>query len=241
MKGAHFHLAPAGRLRAVLNLGNSVLVTLDALRRPFGVAVDMAALLASRLGCDVEYVLVDTAAKAVDTLRGEGADIGFFANDPARCAGMVFTSPYLQIEASFVVPNESIILANEQVDRTGCRVLVSKGSAYDLYLTRTFNFAELRREGGPTEVLEAFSRSKCHVAAGIRQQLESEVARLPGYRILPGSFMMIEQAMALCASRSSAAADFLRGFVEGVKADGTLDQWLLRHGIRWATVARVAT
>ena len=75
------------------------------------------------------------------------------------------------------------------------------------------------------------------VAAGVRQQLEADAARVGGVRLLPGRFMVIEQAMGLPAGRGDAAQALLRSFVEQAKASGFVAAALQRHGIAGAMVA----
>src|SRR5690349_16058574 len=78
-------LAPAGRLRAAINLGNPVLAQRDgATDEPRGVSVDLARELARRLSVPVELVVYDAAGK-VAAAAGTGAwDVAFLAIDPAR-------------------------------------------------------------------------------------------------------------------------------------------------------------
>ena len=75
------------------------------------------------------------------------------------------------------------------------------------------------------------------VAAGIRQLLEGWVSQDPSLRMLPGRFMVIEQAMGLPAGRGDAAAQALAGFVERMKSSGFVAEALARHGIEGAAVA----
>ena len=75
------------------------------------------------------------------------------------------------------------------------RISVGSGSAYDLFLTRELVAAEIVRLTGATAALEAVRTGDVEVAAGIRQVLEMEARREPGLRVLPGRFMVIEQAM----------------------------------------------
>jgi polar amino acid transport system substrate-binding protein len=58
----------------------------------------------------------------------------------------------------------------------------------------------------------------------------------PGLRLLPGRFMVIQQAMGVPASRP-AVAQALRRFVEEMKAGGFVAEALQRHGIQGASVA----
>ena len=69
-------------------------------------------------------------------MRAERADVGFFAIDPVRSEGIRFTAPYVLIEGAYLVRNGSPLSDNGEVDRAGMRIMVGKGSAYDLYLTR---------------------------------------------------------------------------------------------------------
>jgi polar amino acid transport system substrate-binding protein len=52
--------------------------------------------------------------------------------------------------------------------------------------------------------------------------------------------MVIEQAMGVQANRGEAAQQFLRGFVERMKASGFVAQALQRHQIKGAIVAPAA-
>lgn len=230
--------APTGRLRASINLGNPILAN----RHPQtgeagGVSVDLARELARRLGAELELVVFDTAGKSVDAVTNEQADFGFFAIDPLRGQGIHFTAPYVLIEGSYLVRQESPLQDNSEVDRPGTRVTVGLGSAYDLFLTRELKQAEIVRAPSSPTVVDVFVEQQLDVAAGVKQQLEADQQRFPGLRLLPGRFMVIQQAMGLPKGRGEAAAGFLRVFVEEMKASGFVAQALVRHGIQGASVA----
>ncbi len=234
--------APTGRLRACINLGNAVLARRGSggaglAGAPAGVSVDLAQALATRLGLPLDLVVVDAAAQSVAAVREGRADVGFFAVDPARSDGIAFSAPYVLIEGAYLVRNDSPFTANEQVDRAGTRVMVARGSAYDLYLSRTLKAATLVRTVTSQQVVPEFFAQGLDAAAGVKQQLQADAARLPGVRLLPGRFMVIEQAMGVPAARGDAVRRELAAFVEQVKADGRVAQALKRHGIDGAGVA----
>ncbi|NEC22721.1 transporter substrate-binding domain-containing protein [Streptomyces parvus] len=230
--------APDGALRASINLGNPILAHRDpASGEPAGVSVDLAREFGRRLGVPVELVAFERAALSVDAVRAERADIGFFAVDPARGEGLRFTAPYVLIEGSYLVPERATIAENEQVDREGTRISVGAGSAYDLFLTREIRHAEVVRLEGAPRALAALRAGEVEVAAGIRQLLEAEAAREAGVRVLPGRFMVIQQAMGVPAGRGAAAQELLASFVEEMKADGFVADALERHGVEGASVA----
>ena len=230
--------APTGKLRASINLGNPILANRDLITlEPVGASIDLAIALAQRLGVDVEFVVFDTAAKSVEAVTQEKADIGFFAIDPLRGEGISFTAAYVLIEGSYMVRADSDIQSNDEVDSAGHRVTVGKGSAYDLFLTRELKQAEIVRAPSSPTVIEVFVEQGLEVAAGVKQQLDADVKRFPNLRLLPGRFMVIQQAMGLPKSRGDAAAEVLRLFVEDMKASGFIVDALARHGIQGASVA----
>ncbi|MFS2019210.1 transporter substrate-binding domain-containing protein, partial [Massilia sp. CT11-108] len=200
-------------------------------------SVDLAREFARRLGVDLELVVVDTAGKSVDAVATERADIGFFAIDPARGAAIAFTAPYVLIEGSYLVKAGSPIRANEDVDRAAHRVVVGKGSAYDLFLTRELRQAQIVRAPSSPAVVTTFLEQGADVAAGVRQQLEADARDRPGLRLLDGRFMVIRQAMGVPKSRGGHAAAALAAFVEEMKASGFVADALKRHGIEGASVA----
>jgi polar amino acid transport system substrate-binding protein len=231
---------PTGKLRASINTGNPVLAAADAVHGARGVSVDLARGFAQRLGVALELVVFDTAGQSVDAISQEQADIGFFAIDPKRGEGIHFTAPYVLIEGCYVVRNDSPLTANEQVDRAGTRVVVGKGSAYDLFLTRELKQATLLRAPSSQAVVQTFLEQGAEVAAGVRQQLEADALPLGNLRLLPGRFMVIQQAMGCPRGRGAEAAAALAAYVEDMKRSGFVAEALRRHGIAGAAVAPAA-
>ena len=229
--------APTGTLRAAINLGNPILANQNADGQPYGISIDIATELARRLNVPLTLLVGQTAAQSVEAVTQETADFGFFAIDPIRGKGIAFTAPYVFIEGSYLVRNDSPLSANNQVDQAGNRIAVGKGSAYDLFLTREIKNAEIQRAPSSPTTVDFFLSEKLEVAAGVKQQLEMDATRLPNLRLLPGRFMVIEQAMGLPKTRSPKAQAYLKQFVEDIKASGFVSQSMARHNIQGAAVA----
>lgn len=230
-------LAPLGKLRATINIGNPVLAGLAAgATEPHGVSVDIARELARRLGVPAELVICATAAKAVEAVKAGACDITFLAVDPARAVDIDYAAPYVVIAGAYMVKQDSPLTDNAQVDRPANRVAVGKGSAYDLFLTREFKHATLVRFHSSQEVVDGFMAQGLEVAAGVKQQLEADAKRVPGLRLLPGQFMEIRQAIGAPKGRA-AAGEYLLAFIEELKAAGFIAAALKRHGIEGAAVA----
>jgi polar amino acid transport system substrate-binding protein len=230
-------LAPSGTLRASINLGNPILAKRHASGQAVGVSVDLATELAKRLGLPLELVVFDAAGKSVEALSQDQADVGFFAVDPVRGKDIAFTAPYVLIEGSYLVRQESALTRNEDVDRAGTRIAVGKASAYDLFLTREIKNAQLLRAPTSPTTVDFFLEHTLDVAAGVKQQLEMDAKRLPNLRLLPGSFMVIEQAMGLPKTRDAEARVYLQRFVEDMKSSGFVANALKKHQIEGAAVA----
>jgi len=229
--------APTGTLRASINLGNPILAGRDARSgEPVGVSVDLARAFAQRLGVGIELVAFDTAIQSVQAVTDEKADIGFFAIDPLRGEGIAFTAAYVLIEGCYLVRDGSPIRANDEVDRAGRTVVVGKGSAYDLFLTRTLKQASIVRAPTSQAVVDTFIDG-ADVAAGVKQQLQTDARRIGGVRLLEGRFMVIQQAMGMPKGRGAAAAAYLTRFVEEMKASGFVAAALKHHAIEGASVA----
>ena len=220
-------LAPTGALRAAVNLGNPVLAqgSPDA---PSGVTVDIARAIGERLDVPVELVCFDAARKSYEAIATGAADICFLAIEPAREGDVAFTEPYVLIEGVYVVRGDSPLQSVADVDADGVRIGVKTGSAYDLFLTRTLEHAELVRGD---EGVEVFAAEGLDVGAGIREPVTA-FAEQHGLRVVEGAFMQIRQAVGTTRTRSAETVAFLRGLVEELKASGFVADALERSGQR---------
>jgi polar amino acid transport system substrate-binding protein len=231
-------IAPTGTLRPAINFGNTVLAQKDpASGEPRGVSADLARELARRLAVPIDFRVYDAAGKVTaDATRGAW-DIAFVARDPDRAKDIEFTAPYVIIEGAYMVPASSPLKANEDVDREGVRISVSRGSAYDLFLSRgVIKRATLVRAPSPAASIDLFVQDRLEALAGVKQPLVEYARAHPEYRVLPGRFMVIEQAMALPRGRPLAAG-YLREFIDEMKASGFVAASLERSGQKDAAVA----
>jgi polar amino acid transport system substrate-binding protein len=128
-------IAPSGTLRIGLNYSNFLLCLADAPDgTPRGIASDLGRELGRRLGLPVEFTKYDAAGKLADAVKDAKVDVGFLGAEPQRANYIAFTSAYLEIPVTFLVPAGSPIKSIAEVDRKGVRIAVSARSAYDLYL-----------------------------------------------------------------------------------------------------------
>ena len=232
--------APTGTLRVGINLGNPILANENPVsHQAQGVTVDIAQEIGKRIGLPVKLIPFKTAGNTVDAVKTGEIDLVFVAIDPVRGADISYTPAYIQIEGAYMVKANSPIKTNEQVDVAGNEIVVGKGSAYDLYLTREIKHATLLRATSSQAVVDDFMSGKGNVAAGVKQQLESDAKRYEGLRMLPGRFMAINQAIGIPKARPQyeLTTAYLSDVITQLKQSGFVAQALQRHQIEGAKVA----
>jgi polar amino acid transport system substrate-binding protein len=235
---ARSELTPGGKLRVGLNYGNFLLVLKDGPGgEPRGIAPDLGRELGRRLGVPVEFIKYEQAGKLADAVKDGKCDVGFLGAEPQRANEIAFTTAYLEIPVTFLVPAGSPLRALADVDRKGVRIAVADRSAYDLFLTRTIKNAELVRAQGIDGSYDLFVAKKLDALAGLMPRLVSDAEKLPGSRILEGQVTGVQQAIGTPKARA-AAAGFLSEFAADLRKSGFVSKLVSEHGVRGVNVAR---
>ncbi|HEX4944941.1 MAG TPA: ABC transporter substrate-binding protein [Usitatibacteraceae bacterium] len=233
--------APTGVLRVGINLGNPVIAQRNrGGGDPGGVGPALGREIARRLGLPLKFVTYETAGGMADAVKEGAWDVAFLAVDPARATDIAFTAPYVHIEGTYLVRDDSPARKVQDLDRAGVRIAVGLKTAYDLFLTRQVKQAQLVREPTSVAALEAFVARGLDAAAGVRQPLEGFAASHPGLRVLDESFMVIRQASGVPKGRPQAAA-WLAGFIEEAKRTGFVEKALKESGVGEVTIAPPAS
>jgi len=229
-------LAPMGKLRVGINFGNALLANKDTLGTPGGIAVDLGRELTRRVGLPMELVSYETAGRMADGAKASAWDVAFLAADPARAEEITFTAPYLEIDTTCLVPAGSPLQTLADVDREGVRIAVSDKSAYDLFLTRNLKHARLVRAPGVNASVDVFFADKLDALAGLKPLLMEVAASQPATLVLDGRFSAVQQAVGIPKGRD-AAAEYVRRFVEDIKASGLVANIIKKNAIRGVSVA----
>lgn len=230
-------LAPTGILRVAINYGNPVLAQRHPQKpEPQGVSAALARALAERLGLEIRFVSFDSAGLVFDAVKDGLWDLAFMAIDPRRAEGVDFTAPYVFIEGTYLVPKDAVWQSVDEFDQAGLRIAVGRGAAYDLFLSRHLQRAELVRVATSEAAIHAFVDGQADCVAGVRQPLEAFAAEHAQYRVIEDSFTTIRQAMAVPKGRKTAQA-FLETFIAEMKASGFIAQALKDSNQLAASVA----
>lgn len=235
-------IAPTGKLRVGINLGNVVLAQKSAAGELGGISVDLARELGKRLGVPVELIEFKAAGQSFAAMGKGNLDLAFFAIEPKRAAEVTFSPPYAIIDGAYMVAKDSPLNTPADVDRPGIRVGVGLGSAYDLFLTRTLKNATIVRAkvGGGQASIDLFYSEKLDASAGVRQPLEAHAKTNPNVRVMKQPFMAIRQAMGVPPGRPLAAR-YVRDFIEEMKKNGFVAAGLKRSNQSPDLVAPPAT
>jgi polar amino acid transport system substrate-binding protein len=234
---ARTQLAPTGKLRAGMNLSNTLFTGKDASGELHGVSVDLMRELASRLGVPVEFVVYPTPGEVADDAGAGKWDVAVLAIEPARAQTIAFSPPLTEIEGAYVVRKASPLRAVGQVDASGVRIAAPNKAGYELYLTRTLRNATLVRTKNLDGSIAAFNDGSVDAVAGLKPALLEVMAKLPDGRMLEGKFMTVNHGLGTPRDRS-AAADYLKAFVADVNASGFVARSIERHKIQGLSAVR---
>ena len=230
-------LAPTGTLRAGINLSNFLLVTGKAANGdPVGVAPDMAAEIARRLGVPVRYVTFPAPGQLADKADTDTWDIGLIGAEPQRAEKIAFSQAYVEIRSTYLVPPGSPLQSIADVDKPGVRIAVMGRAAYGLWLERNIKHATLVRVDSIDDSFARFRDDKLEALAGLEPRLNSDVKRMPGARIIDGQFAAVQQAIGT-ARRNMEAAAWLDAFAAEAKRSGFVAGLIAKHHVTGLSVA----
>ena len=230
-------LAPTGKLRVGLQLGNPLNVIDDAAsgeRR--GVAFDLGRELARRIGVPFEPVLYPSVGALLDSGKSGAWDVAFVGFSPARAKEWSFSPLHLEVEFGYLVPGGSAISAVGDVDRPGIRVAVQEKSGPDSFFSRTLKNAVVVRASSNPGALETVKSGKADAMGSLKPILFEMSKQLPGSRVLEGRPGMDPHALAMPQGRDLGAA-YARKFIEEAKSAGLVSAAIQRAGLRGVVVA----
>ena len=235
---ARAELVPTGKLRVGLILSNQVLVTKDSSSGELrGVTINLGKALAQRLGVTFEPVGYDNPAALVKSFGSNEWDIAFLAFDPARAKDVDFSPPYMEVDNTYLVTANSKVASAETADRPEVTIAVPEKSAPDLFLSRSLKSAQvLRVPGGAEAAIQALTSGKADAYAENAHMLSLYADRLTGARVLEGRYTVIQHAIATPKGKT-AAAEYIKTFVEEAKVNGTVAEAIRAAGLRRTRVA----
>jgi polar amino acid transport system substrate-binding protein len=230
-------LAPTGKLRVALQLGNPLNVIRDpASGEMKGVAFDLGNELARRMGVPFEPVLYPSVGALLDSGKSGAWDVAFVGFSPERAKEWDFSAPHMEVEFGYLIPGGSSISTMADMSRPGIRVAVQEKSGPDSFFWRTLKNAVVIRAPSNPGALEALKSGRADVMGSIKPILFELSNQLPGSRVLDGRPGIDPHAMAMPKGRNLGIA-YARRFIEEAKSEGLVKAAIERAGLRGVIVA----
>jgi polar amino acid transport system substrate-binding protein len=230
-------LAPTGKLRVALQLGNPLNVIRDsASGETKGVGFDLGQELARRIGVPFEPVLYPSIGALLDGGKSGAWDVAYIGFTPERAKEWNFSGLHLEVEFGYLVPGASSISTMADVDRPGIRVAVQEKSGPDVFFSRTLKNAVVIRASSNAGALEVLKSGRAEIMGGIKPVLFEMSNQLVDSRVLDGRPGIDPHAMAMPKGRDLGTA-YARQFIEDAKSEGLIKAAIERAGVRGVGVA----
>lgn len=201
--------------------------------------VEVARALAARIG--VELVLLErpTVLKVVECLNSSECDVIFLPFDARTPDDGDFSSPFIQLEYTLLVPAGSSIRTLPDGDRVGVRIAAVRNHHSTIALSRILNQAELVFADTPDLTFDLLRTGRADLMASTRSALLKFSDRLPGSRLLEDHYGVNRSRVVVPKGRAERLA-YINEFVEWAKASGLVQKAIDHAGPRGITGITVA-
>jgi polar amino acid transport system substrate-binding protein len=224
-------LAPTGKLRAGMNIGNNLFTRQNETGQLYGVSVDLMQELANRLGVPLQMVVYNQPGQVADDVGNDVWDVAILAIEKTRAKTILFSPAMTEIEAGYVVHQNSDFQLAEQVDSSGVKIAAPEKAGYELYLSHALKNASLVRTKSFASSLELFNQDQVDAVAGLKPNLIESMHQLPMGKLLQGNFMTVNHGFSVALGRVDAAA-YLANFVKDLIKSGFVGRSITNHQIK---------
>jgi polar amino acid transport system substrate-binding protein len=232
-------LAPAAKLRFGLVSAperTAFFVGRDAAGQPIGVTVDLARALAKRAGVALEFTVAPNSGEITDALAAGRIDAAFMPVDDERRKRVDFGPDYALSLNTFMVRAGSPIKSIAEVDRPGVKVIGVAGTTTIRTTTRLLKQTTIAPVRGVEDAITALNNGTADAFALTHDSLKPLMPKIPGARILDGSFHQLGTAIAVPKGRPAALA-YVSAFLEEAKASGVVKKAFVDAGLDPAAIA----
>jgi polar amino acid transport system substrate-binding protein len=232
-------LAPTGKLRVGVVSApaqSAFFVVKDANGEPRGVTVDLGKELAHALGVPVEFIVVSNSGELVNAASSSALDVAFMPIDDERRKRVDFGPAYFIIQSTYLVRAGSDINSLSDVDRPNVRVVGIANTATIRSAGRSLKHTTIAAAKSVDDAMEMLRSGAADAFALTHDSLLPLAARLPGSRILDGTFLQTGIAICVPKNRPNALA-YATAFMENAKASGMIRRAFDDAGLKNLVVA----
>ena len=203
-----------------------------------GVVIDLVRELGRMYAVKVTPLPLANPQAVIDAVRKGEAEIGFVAYNPERAGPVEFSKPYLLVNQTFIVRDDSPIRSIADIDRPGRKLGATRADSIALYLARTLKQGQLvQLDDSSPEAVYRMLREGTIDAFGANRQRLTDVSRgVTGFRLLPDDLYGVEQTMIVPGGRRD-AQDAANKFIDDVRRSGFLQKAIERSGVIGITAA----
>ncbi len=224
-------LAPTGKLRAGMNIGNNLFTRQNEAGGLYGVSVDLMQELARSLDVPLEMVVYDQPGQVADDVGNDKWDVAILAIEQTRAKTILFSLPMTEIEAGYIVPQNSTFQVAADVDSNGIKIAAPAKAGYELYLSNHLKNASIVHSKNFANSLEMFNQKEVDAVAGLKPNLIESMYLLPTGRLLDGNFMTVNHGFSVPLGKVDSAG-FLEKFVKELIAKDFIGNSIRKHQIK---------
>jgi polar amino acid transport system substrate-binding protein len=204
-----------------------------------GVVIDLVRELGRMHGVTATPIPLANPQAVIDAVRKGEAEIGFVAYNPERAGPVEFSKPYLLVNQTFIVRDDSPIRSIGDIDRQGRKLGATRADSIALYLGRTLKQGQLVQldNSSPDAVFQMLREGTIDGFGGNRQRLTDISRNVTGFRLLPDDLYGVEQTIIVPGGRRE-AQDAANKFIDDVLKSGFLQKSIERSGVIGISVAR---
>ena len=190
----------------------------------------------SRIGVQLVLLEHPTPPKVIECLKARACDLIFLPFDARASNDGDFSSPFIQIEYTLLVPSGSLIRSVTEADRTGVNIVVVRNHASTVTLSRILKQAKLVYAETPDPTFDLLRTGHADAMASARGTLLEYSAQLPGSRVLEDHYGANINRVVIPKGHVGRLA-YVNEFVEEAKASGLVQKAIDRGGPRGVQVA----
>jgi polar amino acid transport system substrate-binding protein len=224
-------LAPENKLRVGAYLGSPLSMVRDKSGEMHGISVDLGKELARRLGVTFEQVTYSRIAEILDAMKRGEVDFTISNATASRALDVDFIEPLLSLELGFLVAARSPIRSIDDIDKSGVRVGVTKGSTSERTLPNHLKNASVIPAPNVSEAIRMLSAQQLDAFATNKSILFEMSDQMSVAQVLDGNWGVEHVAIAIPKSRGL-AHEYMRSFVKDVQHNGYLAQAIGWAGLR---------
>jgi polar amino acid transport system substrate-binding protein len=175
-------------------------------------------------------VVYQQPGQVADDAVNDKWDVAILAIEKTRAQTILFSPGMTEIEAGYVVQQNSRFESAAQVDLNGIKIAAPEKAGYERYLMTTLKNASIVHTQNFAGSLALFNQNQVDAVAGLKPNLIESMHQLPTGKLLQGNFMTVNHGFSVPLGRVDAAA-YLEKFVKQLIEKNFIDSSIKKHQI----------